>query len=568
MDHDDSRIKASLQLFYKLGCCSSDLNAADIYNVDVALALVNKDKLRCHIINCLAALHLVHAGQNEFENSDEEKYESVKMLVFHSAITMILDDEFDSDDAVVGTIYSEFPDENKMSDERSWLSQHFAIALSVKGEISEDEIRIMLSVNPLAKDRLRKKEDNELFLDNENCKCALHLVAQYSQSLELLQDILQIDDRMTQMVFETKDTGEETTPLGILSKRIPFPTFDSMVLCLIEADSSMEVIHDGIINCLKSYEYHKFCLDHNISPGSRGAKSLILLGTLLDANPTVLKYDDSHILHTACVYLEGELCLSVLSLFLKKDSSGVRNLKDGNLPIHWAADRSCLDVVRILHKAWPESISSLDDEGRSLLHGAIIDNICDISDVIAKVQYLCDQCPALIHLKDFDGNTALHDALGNRGRFCFQRVKTLCDIDSTVVRAKFTPPSRDLRSGYLPLHTLICYKYWAISELSDEGDCFRLLLRLYPAAAGIEDDHLDSAYDKAVSKNLSAYFLRLLLSADPTIDPVRMHTLNFEARRQGMFLAFSALTSDVEATIWTKIRLKGRDILQHVVSYL
>jgi hypothetical protein len=149
-------------------------------------------------------------------------------------------------------------------------------------------------------------------------------------------------------------------------------------------------------------------------------------------------------------------------------------------------------------------------------------------------------------------------------------VKTLCDIDSTVVRTKCTPPSYCIgdRSGYLPLHTLIEYKFRKISELSDEGDCFCLLLRLYPAAAGIEDDHLDSAYDKAVSKNLSAYFLRLLLSADPTIDPERRHALNFEARRGGMFLAFSALTSDVEATIWTKICLKGRDLLQHVVSYL
>jgi hypothetical protein len=72
----------------------------------------------------------------------------------------------------------------------------------------------------------------------------------------------------------------------------------------------------------------------------------------------------------------------------------------------------------------------------------------------------------------------------------------------------------------------------------------------------------------AVSKNLSAYFLRLLLAADPTIDPVRRHDLNFEARRQGMFLAYRALFSDTEPIIWTKLRLKGRDLLQHVISFL
>jgi hypothetical protein len=102
----------------------------------------------------------------------------------------------------------------------------------------------------------------------------------------------------------------------------------------------------------------------------------------------------------------------------------------------------------------------------------------------------------------------------------------------------------------------------------DAGDCFRLLLSLYPAAAGIEDDHLRSPYDMAVSNDLSACFIRLLLAADPTIDPVRRHDLNFAARRQGMFLAFRAISNNVELTIWSKMLLKGRDLLQHIISYL
>jgi hypothetical protein len=72
----------------------------------------------------------------------------------------------------------------------------------------------------------------------------------------------------------------------------------------------------------------------------------------------------------------------------------------------------------------------------------------------------------------------------------------------------------------------------------------------------------------AVSKNLSAYFLRLLLAADPTINAVRRHDLHFAARRQGMFLAYRALSSNTEPIIWTKLRLKGRDLLQEVISYL
>jgi ankyrin repeat protein len=201
-----------------------------------------------------------------------------------------------------------------------------------------------------------------------------------------------------------------------------------------------------------------------------------------------------------------------------------------------------------------------------LLHLAAYDYTSDIADMIGKMQYICNQCPALIHLKDDDGNTALHHFLTSEARF--QCVKVLCDMDWTVVRDESTPSDITLpHSGMLPLHFLLQYQS-LIAEVSHEGDCFRLLLRFYPAAAGVKDDHLWSPYDMAVSNDLSAYFLRLLLSADPTIDPVSRHNLNFAARRQGMFLAFRALSSNVEQSIWAKLRFKGRDLLQHVISYL
>jgi hypothetical protein len=208
----------------------------------------------------------------------------------------------------------------------------------------------------------------------------------------------------------------------------------------------------------------------------------------------------------------------------------------------------------------------LDYCERSLLHIAAYDHTSDIADMIGKVQYLCDHYPALIHLKDNEGNTALHVLLASRARFSLECV--FCDMDATVVQDKCTPSDVTFPySGMLPLHILNeCNS--PIQEVSDEGDCFRPLLSLYPAAAGIKDGHLKSPYDMAVSDDLSAYFLRLLLAADPTIDPVRKHDLNFAARRQGMFLAFTALSSNVERSIWSKMRLKGRDLLQHVISYL
>jgi hypothetical protein len=144
----------------------------------------------------------------------------------------------------------------------------------------------------------------------------------------------------------------------------------------------------------------------------------------------------------------------------------------------------------------------------------------------------------------------------------------LCNADETVVRDKLALSDiNDPRFQQLPLHLLITYKPLR-SEISEEADCFRLFLRLYPASAGIKDGHLRSPYDLAVSRSLSVYFIRLLLNSDLTIDPVRRQNLNFDARRDGMFLAFRALTGNFEPTIWAKIRYEGRDLLSRVISYL
>jgi hypothetical protein len=409
-DEDLRRLKASLQLFDKLNCCSSSLNVNfdDVYAV---LALAEEDKMRCHIINCLIAFTLIQTEKrkNETADSADYNYDMVKGKVFNAAISMILDDELNSHEAVVKKIILTdfpFPSENKISDKQSWFPQHFAIALGVRNKISEDDIRIMLSADPSPMHRLGKREGGAYIMRVKRGRCALHLVAQYSESLELLEDIVQIDYKMTKLVSEAG-----ITPLGLLCSRPHFPTFDAMVLCLIEVDSSVEVISDGMIKHLMSYEE---CLHQDILPGSRGAKSLIFLGTLLDANPAVAEYDDSRIFHEACTYLRGGLGISVLSLLLSKNGSGVKIVDDGDfLPIHCAAYHSCLELVKFLHKAYPESISMLDEYGNNLLHFAACNTTSDTADVIGKVQYLCDQCPALIHLKHNEGSTALHHLLTN-----------------------------------------------------------------------------------------------------------------------------------------------------------
>jgi hypothetical protein len=73
MEEDDRRIKAALQLFNRLNCCSGTLKG-NIDNLDTALRLVDLDKMRFLIINCLIAFYLVQKAQSiKREDSDDGK---------------------------------------------------------------------------------------------------------------------------------------------------------------------------------------------------------------------------------------------------------------------------------------------------------------------------------------------------------------------------------------------------------------------------------------------------------------------------------------------------------------
>jgi hypothetical protein len=385
--------------------------------------------------------------------------------------------------------------------------------------------------------------------------------------VELLQTILQIDQAMT----KRQDNEIDITPLGLLCRRPEFPTFREMVACLLEVDSSEEVVYDAIYECIGTYVESE-SKDHQIFPGSRGERMVTLLSILLEANLDALKYHDSCLFHHACQYLRGELGVVVLSLFIAKNSTGVRVVRSGCLPIHYAAMYSSLDVMKLLQRAYPESLSMLVDNGDTLLHRVFYGYTKDITNMRDKVQYLCDQCPAFIHQKNDNGYTPLHLAFAYSQKLDVNSVICLCVADETVLRDKCTPSDINyLRFQQLPLHLLITHmSSYGIprSEILEEAHYFRLFLRLYPASAGIKDGHLISPCDLAVSENLSVYFIRLLLNADPTIDPVRRHDLNFDARRDGIFLAFRALSGNLEPTIWAKIRYEGRDLLSRVISYL
>jgi hypothetical protein len=163
MKDNYSRIKASLKLFQKLNCIFSDLEG-DSHYFDAALALIDVEKMRHHVVNCLIALELIHIRNEKIVAvAANDDYKLVKCKVFNASINVILDDELDRNEAVVNTILSVFPfaDERKISDEQSWLPQYFAVALAIRSGISEDILHAILSVDLSATHRLIKKESHD-----------------------------------------------------------------------------------------------------------------------------------------------------------------------------------------------------------------------------------------------------------------------------------------------------------------------------------------------------------------------------------------------------------------------
>jgi hypothetical protein len=216
--------------------------------------------------------------------------------------------------------------------------------------------------------------------------------------------------------------------------------------------------------------------------------------------------------------------------FLNQDVTGVKTVdSDGYLPIQHAARESFLGVLILLHEAYPESLSVLmthDEE--TLLHLAFSDESEYTSN---KVQYLYDKCPALIHQKNNDGASPLHSS-----GLDFKSMICICNADATALKDKYTLTDSN-EVGIWAGSLCTFFKRIRIQDLlqrvyacSKKIRVIRCSGLISPASAGIKNSHLRSPYDLVVSKNLSVYFIRMLLSADPIIDPLRRHDLNFSTR--------------------------------------
>jgi len=308
---------------------------------------------------------------------------------------------------------------------------------------------------------------------------------------------------------------------------------------------------------------------------------------LLEANPAAARHKDSDgwtLAHGACFSddVPAEEIMGILQLLMAAHKDAFEGFSRGGLPIHLLARQGPVEALEYLLDACPEAVHCLNAKSENLLH-CVVEYGHPwrmIERRLAKVRLLCSRYPTMMLQREHTGRTPLHFA-GSHNQYdiindnlVLQTVVALSEAGGRTLlsTAISHPKSTDYyRNGWLPLGTLVDrwgFKLKTESLLSPWADAFRLMLRLYPEAAGIEGGRNDNnmcictPYAVAVKEGLPVYYRRLLLRAAPHLDPAELRRLNWEERRMAMYVA-----SGVAAKKPTSL-FANKDLVRHVVSFL
>ena len=432
------------------------------------------------------------------------------------------------------------------------------------------------------------------------CLSLLHVACKYGQPTEdLLQFLLQLESS------QTEDGPDEYHPLGFLCQN--GQCNERLMKCLLDVDSSAEVVGNAIRGCIYS-------ADHS--------NMLHKIDLLLKANPEAASfYDDSEngdwdcLLHSANrSNMPPALCIEVMKRILAFYPDAVKQVKflHDDLPVHTAAKYGSLEAMEFLLGVYPESATithpcrnpeDIDHyyyreekqsqrDQKNLLH--LVLSWEDTPLVEAKMRFLCSRYPEMLSQRGGNGITPFIQVLSSVKKFSI--VRLMCEIGTgpALVRIPSIHPIEQgafdyyrtdeyydsvRRDHWLPLHFYVASSALVgCSPVSEFADFFRLMLRWYPEAAGMEGTYEDHGGDRsgqkttpyhlAVDNGLDPYYLRLLLRAAPDLNPAELHRLNWAERRMAMFLSVRAITKAPTLLLFARLRCENKDLVKHVVSFL
>ena len=615
---EDRITKAAFELFRELNCVRGREGDDDAALTSHDVERLDEEKMMARALDCLAAVceaqRVRVARKQQLKLQDDgaaltSEQQVARNKVFRAALNVVADG-LTHDGAAAATrrfsmrrLLRAFPDVGKLTDGRGWLPMHWAvIAHENDSDVTEADVMCVYETDPMAlrKHHLVGINDEEpkkhyfgftvahllcgLEMTARNMSLvrhfslsdpqaftmkvsdvatavhswsALHVACRSCHRTEgLLRLLVQLD--ASQMKSIKKRT---CGPLGLLCM-YSVDLDVRLVQCLAEADSSVEVVCDGIIGCFANSDLN--------NPVRAVAK-------LLKVNPAAAQHkaaDGHNLAHEALIQsnsLSAGDCIGVLKLLLARHKDALKEADlHGMLPAHFAAQYGPLEVLDFVLSEYPGAAAMVDNFSRTLLHIAAIH--MEEEHLAATVCLLCARHSHMMLQRNFNGVTPLLRAcFGGHGA----TARLLCEAGGQeAASAAVVHPTnaQDTHNGRLPLHYLIEFDADTLisAPLSEAADAFRLLLRLYPEAAGTEGGvgvgYKITPYQLAVENYLPAYYRRLLLRAAPHLDLAELRRLNWAERRMAMFVAFRAVSA--QPSLLARLRAENKDLVKHVMSFL
>ena len=648
-----------VQKFVDLECINGDAevvlqaweNYAEYNDVvdDFDVSMLDEDKMMSHMLDCYAALCAAqqYRVQKKKPTKLNTKTQQAKNKVFKTAMSL-MSTGMTHDDAELVPKYSPalskmvntFPTK-KIWNERGWMPLHWAtLALGTReGDLhglTQEDVILVYACNPLALSRhhlfpqnsyhgctpahflcmqpvttsnmtllryfstcnlqalISRKTVTNSLINYSTRLSLLHTACEYGQPTEeLLQFLLQME------ISQTHCDGY--TPLGHLCRNNSCN--ERLITCLLDVDSSAEVVGNGIRACIYSEDH---------------SNTLEKIDLLLKANPEAAKYRGvygyENLLQSANrSTMPSELCIDIMKRILAIHPDAVKEVTGrsdtcpiaiDDLPVHTAVKYGSLEAMEFLLSVYPESATMLnpikdpeksydawEDEyyqkkAKNLLH--LVLSCDDASLTEAKVRFLCSRYPQMLTQRGGDGNTPFHQALleiDSAEKLLV--VRAMCEIGGgpELVRVPAIHPAGEDEDDYdyeeakwdhwLPLHFYVASGVLNDSSpISEFADFFRLMLRWYPEAAGVAGTYkkkpyrMKTPYQLAIDKKLAPYYLRLLLRAAHHLHPTKLYRLNYAERRMAMFLTFRAVTADPTPLLMARLRFENKDLVKRVVSFL
>ena len=438
----DRRTKASFDLYKELGCLrggggdDGELTITDVGRLDV-------EKMMARALDCVAAVYeaqRVRVAQKQPLKLREDgealtpEQQASRNKVFRAALkaaaTGLTHDGAPKQGDLQCPIHRlllAFPDSDKLTDGRGWLPMHWAVVADEDKEsgVTEADVKAVYGTDLMAlrthhlaavtyTDTARKTfgytpahmlcglemtEKNmslvrQLSKSNPRAftmtavdrtrkpygKRALHVACMNRRRTEaLLRLLLQLDP--SQMEPNVASRG----PLGLLCAHSA-DLDECQFGCLVEADSSVEVVYDAIYTC--------------IIQASTFKNRVQTVAKLLEINPAAAQHADDgqrNLTHWTCFCsdrMAAADCIEILKLVLARH-------KDALKETGHAAMASPVEVLDFVLSEYPEAAAVTDSRAMNLLHLAAD---CGPPEYrAAKARLLCARYPAMMLQRDCEG---------------------------------------------------------------------------------------------------------------------------------------------------------------------